>query len=58
MVAPLPPNLAVTCSHCGKDITFPKPKEKIPQEISLHCLSCGRRKFYPATTIRPVGKKK
>jgi DNA-directed RNA polymerase subunit RPC12/RpoP len=39
------PNAAVTCSQCGAEIRFFK-DPKIPEEFSLACPSCARRKIY------------
>ena len=50
------PDVAVTCSHCSAEITFPKP-DKVGKEFSLHCPKCGRRKMYPDTAIHAVGMK-
>ena len=52
MPKPLP-NAAVTCSHCGAEITFPKP-EKILKEFSALCSKCGRRKIYQSTDVHPA----
>ena len=39
------PNAAVTCSQCGAEIRFFK-DPKIPEEFSLACPRCARRKIY------------
>jgi predicted RNA-binding Zn-ribbon protein involved in translation (DUF1610 family) len=49
--------VAVTCSHCTNEITFPKPG-KVAKEFSLLCPNCGRRKIYPNGAIHAPREKK
>lgn len=49
------PNVAVTCSHCTNEITFPKP-QKVAKDFSLLCPNCGRRKIYPNAAIQAPKK--
>ncbi len=51
-MADVPPNVAVTCRSCGKEIPFVRP-ERPASEIGLRCPACDRRLIYPATDIHP-----